>query len=490
MKPLTMILAAVMSLIVTMAEARTVSPKDFGLASARTGTERFEVLKKTHTYAAETNAKVSYRGIGRLEIEIPKGAKSIPLSAETDFGGVEMVVTNHVTNYFTLFALKQELKPLSIDKALMDMGDFRSVSELRRGKKIVVITDMNPWVENRRGYSYGATRKDILYVKRGRAQGRVIAPYNNAQSNPKVKYCDVSGTNMKFRNLVFTRTPESDKVTRLVVVENQNDVTIENVTINTPESELYGDCAISIQSCTNVQVRDVRINGTYSLPGRFGYGIGMNNVWNSHFVRLNAHGNWGIFGNNNVNKARLEDCDINRFDVHCYGRDVYCSNTTFRKQYNQFSSFYGELTFEDCKFLECVPVLFETSYDAYTYFQLAVRNCEITVDKARPYLIMAGNPSTVGDKARAELREPEFPDVELENVTVTLPEGVDRWTLFQVSNTKQPALAGISRVKMAGVRVSSEGGKPAKVAFSNRKIETKKAVDIMIQNSNFEEIVR
>lgn len=117
----------------------------------------------------------------------------------------------------------------------------------------------------------------------------------------------------------------------------------------------------------------------------------MNNVWNSRFVGVKATAKWGAFGNNNVSRVELEGCDINRFYIHCYGRDVYCYHTVFRNGYNQFSSMMGDLVYEDCTFDDFVPVLFEQSYSAYTSFQLTMKDCKILVRKSAPYLVSAGN---------------------------------------------------------------------------------------------------
>ena len=77
-----------------------------------------------------------------------------------------------------------------------------------------------------------------------------------------------------------------------------------------------------------------------------------------------------MFGNNNVNKAMLQNCDINRFDIHCYGKDVSFEKCSFVDFYNQFSSVYCELYFRSCTFTSFFPILMEYSYNAYTGFDL------------------------------------------------------------------------------------------------------------------------
>ena len=72
----------------------SISPYDYGLSDAKNGVERYNVLLKTHQYAVQHGIDVSYKGIRRIEIEIPKNAVRIPLTDNNDFSGCEFVITN------------------------------------------------------------------------------------------------------------------------------------------------------------------------------------------------------------------------------------------------------------------------------------------------------------------------------------------------------------------------------------------------------------
>lgn len=71
----------------------TLSPKDYGLLSAKNGEERYIALKKCHEDAVKKNVGVSYAGIDTIEISIPNRANCIPLPRYTDFSGVTLIVT-------------------------------------------------------------------------------------------------------------------------------------------------------------------------------------------------------------------------------------------------------------------------------------------------------------------------------------------------------------------------------------------------------------
>ena len=464
---------------------RSLSPLDYGLLSARTGVERYEVLLKTHQAAVERGCGVTYEGIKRIDIEIPKSAKTIPLSYYTDFAGVELSVLNREKR-ITLFSLSNRIEPIEVKQSCIRKGRFLSNKKLRNGKKLLIVIDETPWVKQRRGYKYGVTRKDVLLINNGRAVNNVIALYSTPESSPKCFFCDVTEQEAVIKDLVFTRSKNSNQITQFVSIKNQNNVLIKDIVINTPEGTgLSGESALIIENSTNVTLEEVTINGTYSLKDKYGYGIEMNNVWNSRFLKLKANCNWGVFGNNNVSYATLEDCDINRFDIHCYGKDVYCKNTLFRDLYNQYSSFYGTLRYENCRFINFVPVLFESSYSAYTFFKLEIENCSIYVDAKRPYLINAGNPSLLAENPRQELTSAQWPDVSIKNSIIILPEETKSWTLFQATGKDDSYIGGLSSISVEGLEIRSQTTTPS-VRLSNRKVRLKNKLEKRILNSNIQ----
>lgn len=486
--PNRLIIVLISLLCTSSVHAKTLSPLDFGLLKAHTGEERFEVLYTTHSVAVERHCGVSYKGIQRIEIEVPKSAKSIPLSYFTDFADVEITVKNK-NKSISLFVLTQELQKIDVSKEDLINKAFRGYSVLNTGNKLLVIEDKTPWVKNRSGYSFGATRKDILLLKKGVAENDVIASYQNSTSMPLFYYCSVYKKRSIIKNLEFVRSADSDHITTLFNISNQNNVLIQNVSVTTPpETGLYGDAIIYFENCTKITLEDIIVNGTYSTSDKYGYAISMNNVWNSHFIRLKAHGDWGIFGNNNLNHAVLDDCDINRFDIHCYGRDVYSFGTVFRDKYNQFSSLFGDLYFENCQFIDSIPVLFEPSYSAYTPFSLEIKRCIIKCREGKPYLINAGflEPSSI--EAREELRKVSWPNIKLDNVDVLLPSGNNELTLFQVLGESNVAVDFIDRISLKAVRIDSGTKTEPKIRLSNKKARTNKTIKVSISDSSVDSV--
>lgn len=465
--------------------SKTISPFDYGLRNAVSGVERYEILYKTHAEALKIGADVDYSGIKRVYLDIPKNAKSIPLTDRTDFKDATFLVKNKQKDFY-LFELIIDAEAIVVDKKLLGQKK-RKIPEMVEECVLIAVSDKTPWVEKRRGYSYGATRKDMIVVKNGKMKNLPIMPYDNTVSVPNCMAYPQNNKRKIFRNIKLIRSDDSNHKTFLLKIKGAYNVLVSNVSITTPNNTLNADAAIMIENSAKIVLRDVTIEGTYSQPQKYGYGISLDNVYDVSFIRLKANANWGIFGNNNVQRVVLNDCDINRFDVHCYGKDVYCKNTTFRNFYNQFSSFYGTLKYEKCRFINFVPVLLESSYSAYTYFKIVMDKCSIYVDAKRPYLVSAGNPSLLQDNPREELASASWPDVEIRNSTLNSSEEIKNWTLFQTSAKDGVFIDGLSYIKVAGLKFLGKINRP-KVKLSNKKLNLKNKVVTEVYDSNIQTI--
>lgn len=433
---------------------KTLSPLSYGLSEATTGIERFKVLEKCHKDAVAKNAAISYAGIKTLDIEIPAEPKSIPLPNEVDFAGVQINVLN-IQKDISLFARVDNPSPIEVSKESIDRGRFLNIPVLRNGRNLLVIEDANPWVENRKGYNYGATRRDVLVVENGVAKNSVTFPYNNEYSSPKASVVP-TGKPQIYKNLKFFRDARSTKKTYLFFINYSYDVTISNVVITTPQdNDLYGDGAIQFKNSAKVHLNDVTVDGTYSqTSGGYGYGFNLNNVALITCERLYARSRWGVFGTNNVNGAVLRDCDINRFDIHCYGRDVRCYNCKFSDMYNQFSSVFGEIYYENCYFINFNPVLNGSSYNAYTAFDLTFKKCTFNLT-AKKNSIVSLTMLEETHNPRPELSRKALPNITLKNCMVNLADDVKKWYIFNTGKvTYKETLDYIEKIEVTDMKIN------------------------------------
>lgn len=462
---------------------KDLSPHDFGLTNAQSGTERYWVLFETHNAAIKAGVNVDYSGIDTIYIDIPDRPKQIPLTRLNDFKGCVFVVKNSSKNH-RLFSYSEKKIPISVSKQCIDAGDFRTIEQLKNGRCLLLIQDENPWVLNRRGYNYGHQRKDVLLIENGLAKNKVTMPYSNGYSDPKCDFIPLTDSPFIFKNITIERDSGSKYVSNVAYIAGANDVQISNVKLHTPKNSLNNDRGILIYNCTNVNLDNVFIDGTYSQLNHSGYGITLNNIWNLRVTRMYGKANWGVFGNNNINVASVEDSQINRFDIHCYGRDVSFKNVEFFDLYNQYSSVYGTIRYDKCTFTNFVPMLNGGSYNAFVPHDIVLNDCVFNAMPKKNFLIkISGIKGDVNE--RYELAQKSLPNVRIKNLTVRLINGADYFYLFN-TNSESKKIENfnyISKIKIDGLTIVPDGGGAFRgMALSNVKLNTFSAVDCTLQN--------
>lgn len=455
------------------------SPLDFGLNEARSDTARYRVLLRTHQEAVRRGADISYEGVGRLSIELPPDAVSIPLPHRCDFAGTRLHVSNDAKN-MTLFVMSNAAQDVEVDASLLDGGDFTSVEQLRQGWKLLVLSDKEPWVAERIGYGYAAMRSDVLLLHDGHALNSAAMPYAAPPSRPTTRVVSVDDDDKWVRDLVIDRAEGAAFKTNCFSFSGVNGLRLEQITINTPyDPKKYADAAVHFGTCTNIEVNDMVINGTYSQQHEYGYGISMNNTWNVVFNRLKATGAWGVFGTNNISNTTLNHCDVNRFDIHCYGRNAYFRGCTFRGQHVQYGSGFGEIVYDSCTFEQCHPVFIRPEYNAYTPMDVVLRHCIIYATPQKDCVLKVGRLDTPPN-SRPELTQKCWPNVVMEDVTVVLSRITQRFYLYKVDGRvrKQPPVGYLNhiRIKDLHVRYTSRTRKPD-FYLCNKSVRAASAVE-------------
>lgn len=437
-----------------------VSPFEFGLAKANNGIERYQVLLKTHKAAIAAGVNVDYTGIDTIEIEIPLKPGRIPLTHYNDFKGCVFIVKNIAKDCW-LFNIEEKGTPIVVGKKNIDSGDFQTIDSLKHGRSLLLIEDKKPWVQNRKGYSYGHQRRDILLIENGKAKNSVVMPYDNEFSAPKCSFIRLGKEPLIIKNIQIEREPGCVFLTHVAYISGFDNVQISNVNLHTPPSHLVDDRGIRIFNCTNVTLDNVHINGTYSQKDHSGYGLSLGNVWNFKATHLYGRGNWGIFGTNNVNTAKIEDSGINRFDIHCYGKDISFSHVDFFDCYNQFASVYGTIRFQNCTFTDFIPIVNGGTYNAYVAHNVEFRDCIFNATLKKNYVFLMSNVDDMPN-ARHELSEKCWPNVSIKNLTVNMKNGAKEFYMFR-SKVTEDMISSIerhSKLSVEGLTITSDDSIP------------------------------
>lgn len=464
------ILLSVLSL---SGRAVTLSPLDYGLKDAKDGKERFEVLKRCHEDAVLRHCSVSYEGIDSIYLEIPQDAESITLSGKTDFAGVKLVVDNKEKD-LVLFLMKGKLADIEV--ADKDFKKGKRIAELESaGNSLLVIEDQTPWVAERKGFGHAVIRKDMLLVKDGVIQNNPIQMYDTEMSFPKVQYCEVSGDRKTIKNIVFERTIDSSKRTFLLRIENQFNVIVNDIKAYTPNNgKMFGDAVMSVVNSAKIRYNNIRIEGSYSQKDTYGYGISMNNIYDVEINNMYGHAKWGVFYVSNANKIKISNSDLNRFDLHCYGRDFTITHCIFTGRPCAYSSLYGKLTYQNCTFNDADPVGLRQDYNANTPFDIIFKHCTFNMSENANCLLRINSLSDEKN-TRTELSNKCLPNMMVQDCEVHFAPDVWRWFLIVTGKVayKEP-VDYLSKIKIRGLRVYGD------IPFDlfSSPIETSETLDI------------
>lgn len=462
--------------------AHTINPLQFGLAIAKNGQERFEIIRRCHVMAREHGDEVSYEGVDTIYLEIPEHAEPIPLSERTDFAGATLIVKN-VSHDMYLFRLSNDAKKIELKGSQIYKG-FRYDSLVNVKYCLLLVNDEMPWVKERKGYGHVVYRKDMLLLHNGVIQNDPVTDYNSKQSKPSGSLCPVNDRKKYVRNVCFVRDVDSKYKTRLVDFVFQYNVELSNVETITPDNDvMYGDAIISFHDCCKSLVRDVKIRGSYSQIKKYGYGITISGNYDITIDRMYGHAKWGIFYMDNTHKVVLKNSDVNRFDCHCYGRDFKIDNTILSNSPSAYSSMYGDFVFTHCTFNDTDPVGLRQEYNANTPFNIYFKHCVFNVSKKHDCFVRI-NGLINEDANRVELLEKNLPNISVTDCKITLLDDIKDFYFFVTGDIAYKGLINnLSFITVKGLKLS----KKCRVDISNRPIKTKDSLKVIIKGMYYRE---
>ncbi len=431
---------------------------------------------RCHQDAVKDGNILSYKGIDNVNLDIPQDAISIPLPDKTDFAGVTIRVENRVKD-IALFSKSTTFTTVCVKKEEIDGGSFCE-DVLARGKILLAISDETPWVNNRKGTSDRVIRRDILLLDRGKARMRPISPYNNVVSSPICEFCNVDNHRKEFKNLCFIRSANSNHITTLIKIRGQCNMLIKNVSTKTPENNtMFADGILSIDNSVKIAIESLDIDGSYSQKDRFGYGIIVNNVNDITLKKVKAITKWGFFCSSNVQNVKIEDCVINRIDLHCYGKNFECKNCDFKGKDIPFAGIYGTVKFVKCQFTQGLPLYLRQEYNANTPFSVVWDKCVFNLHKGGNSLIGV-NGLSKERPSRNELAHKNLPNIIIKDCRIYLLEDVSSWNLIKTGNVEwDEPIWNLNEIRIDGLEINKE----ATMKLLTTPVVTKESLRVTIK---------
>lgn len=384
------------------------------------GVDNINSLIQLFSTANNTNSKVNFEGISKVPLRIPLSYTTIQLNTSVDFKDSIFIIENNSIDTF-LFSIDNSNKSsvITIDKTLLTESNTVFTSTSMGSKTgLLMVNDLNVWTY--RNGTEPQNRRDLLSIINGKSENSVIATYNNEASNPQCTFVELPIQNIEISNIKVIRA-NSSKITKFISLSYVNNITFNNIQIdtildsNSPNSE---DSIFSVYYSANISLNDIKVLNTYSST-LYGYAFLFDTCYNISFSNIIATSDyWGVFGCNKLNKVSLDNCDINRFDIHCYGKDILITNSVIRDLYNQYSSIYGYIKYENCRFYDSYVCLYDSSYNAYTKHRVVLNNCEIFNSKQSTISLFVMGDFLVTQNARPELGIKYLPEVQINNTII------------------------------------------------------------------------
>lgn len=394
----------------------------------------YSVIYRTHVTANRLNTTISYIGINRVNIMIENNSFiSIPLTGRDDFNNVEFHVTRNYKsekyNPYYLFTLNgsEDIIDNNITVAQISSGSY----SLENNKQYTLfVKDKVLWTNRYLSSSgHDRYREDCICIRNNKAINTTCDEYKSTDSiectlienKPYIRY---------LKNLIIIREESIDRCFP-IKIEYVSNMEISNVilntikTSNTPEN---GDSVFILFHSTFVTFKNVHINNAYARTDS-GHGYELDTCYHIVFDNITGYDDyWGTFASNNVNDITIYNSNINRFDIHCYGKDVKFYNCTFGGiRFNSFGNMYGVVSFENCIFLwQTRPVYLDHSYNAYTYFDIVFKNCQFYCNSI---ITVQGIYKEINP--RPELSDKYLPSVYMDNIFYY---DTDKFILFDVTN--------------------------------------------------------
>jgi hypothetical protein len=305
-------------------------------------------IKNAHIYANRINVPVINR-TGEFWI---KGTDAIPVLTSVEWGDTIFHIDENAGARANRFVVESREAPVRIEFDAATKA--RVLAQVKPGVTIipdlapyknsfVLLTDTNDRIGSRGGARYGgkATRpkEEFFFVEEhGRILGDIaweFTDYTSLVAHPgNSSYLIIDGGTFRMsgdapRTSGYVNVGFSIRRSRTVIRNQWVGLEKDRADVSmSPKSGFY-----SFASVYDVLLENVRLipwekdrPGTDQDVPEGTYGIGGNRVLNGTFRNVTAEGSpvhWGVFGTNLFKNFRVEQCTLNRIDVHFHAWNLY-----------------------------------------------------------------------------------------------------------------------------------------------------------------------
>ncbi len=386
------------SLHAELINAASVSYRMFGAVGDQKNDDGVQI-KRAHIYANRINVPVINR-TGEFWI---KGTDAIPVLTSVEWGDTIFHVDENSGARANRFIVESREAPVRIEFDAATKA--RVIAQVKPGVTIipelapyknsfVLMTDTNDRIGSRGGARYGgkATRakEEFFYVEEhGRILGDIawtFTDYTSLVAHPaSSSYLIIDGGTF----YMSADAPATSGYVNVGFSIRRSRTIIRNQWVGlekgradvsmSPKSGFY-----SFTSVYDVLLENVRLipwekdrAGTDRDVPEGTYGIGGNRVLNGTFRNVTAEGSpvhWGVFGTNLFKNFRVEQCTLNRIDVHFHAWNLYISDCKIGTNGITITG-GGDLFVDNTTCIAASFIAFRRDYGGKWDGHIRIRNC-------------------------------------------------------------------------------------------------------------------
>jgi hypothetical protein len=386
------------SLYAELINVARVNYRMFGTVSDQKNDDGVQI-KSAHIYANRTNVPVINR-TGEFWI---KGTDAIPVLTSVEWGDTIFHIDENAGARANLFVVQSREAPVRIEFDAATKA--RVIAQVKPGVTIipelapyrnsfVLMTDTNDRIGSRGGARYGGTatrpKEEFFFVEEhGRILGDIaweFTDYTSLVAHPgNSSYLIIDGGTFYMsgdapRTSGYVNVGFSIRRSRTVIRNQWVGLEKGRADVSmSPKSGFY-----SFSSVYDVLLENVRLipwekdrEGTDQDVPEGTYGIGGNRVLNGTFRNVTAEGSpihWGVFGTNLFKNFRVEQCTLNRIDVHFHAWNLYIRDCRIGSNGITITG-GGDLFVENTTCIASSFIAFRRDYGAKWDGDIRISNC-------------------------------------------------------------------------------------------------------------------
>ena len=317
-------------------------------------------MQKAHSYCNEKKVLLK-NSSGTI---FKTNTDHIPVKYDVDLRGSVIFVNNN--NCYSMYDILNDNETIysyesSIDKSELKKGkNYFTMDDNSLPRNCVLhVKDNNAWsTRNDAGNIYDEFRGELMFHNiMGNCMGELIYGYDDEATDLYFKYSNYNSRQLTFKGCEI-KIETTPNVTIGTINCKRHNTHISDFFINPKPNSLnnvqFKNSVIHFEDCYNVEVSNIigfNIAGGEGENNGSGYTLRFSRCYKINMHDCNINGYWGCTAMNSVKDIKIDNCTLNRIDIHEYFMDMFIQNCKIYDWGINVGGGRGTLSFNNCKFI-------------------------------------------------------------------------------------------------------------------------------------------